>query len=200
LAAFLPFLRPSPLAVSALTFASHAAIGLSSFAHEDVDRVDATAPVHALEDTELRASDADFRVAGPVLEDAAETEAGRELPESEGTTRCLPTLGLWLAELRASDAGCGVRRGEVGVTSSKGVAGDAGPLFCPRELTLAGGAVRLLREAVVPVLVVRDFATLARSSMSPSSDWATGRLAKLTVDCVSVAPAFKRNPSSDESS
>jgi hypothetical protein len=163
-----------------------------------VDGVDASAPVHSLEDTELRASDADFRVAGPVLE---ETEAGRELPESEGTTLRLPTLGLWLAELRASDAGCcGVRRGEVGVTLSKGVAGDTGPSFRPRELTLAGGAVRLLREAVVPVLVVRDFATLARSSKSLSSDRATGRLAKLTVDCVSVAPAFKRNPSSDESS
>jgi hypothetical protein len=100
-AAFLPFLRPSGLAVSALTFASHVAIELASsgkpFATEDVDGV--CAPARALEETELR-SGADFRVAGPtVFEDAAETEAGRELPVSEGTTLCLLTLGLWLVAL-----------------------------------------------------------------------------------------------------
>jgi hypothetical protein len=204
--AFLPFLRPPPLAVSApssaLTFASHVVTGSASsgkpFTLEDVDEVDAPAPVHALEDTELRASDADFRVAGPMLEDAAETVAGRELPESEGK----PTLGLWLAVLRAFNAGCcGVRRGEAGETSSEGGAGDAGLLFRPREPTLAGGAAWLMRDAAV--LGARDLAVLAPSSWSPLSDPVTrsnALLAELTTDSVSVSPAFRRNSSSDESS
>jgi hypothetical protein len=90
------------LGVSALTFASHVVIELASsgkpFATEDVDGV--CAPARALEETELRASGTDFRVVGPaVFEDAAETEAGRELPVSEGTTLCLLTLGLWLVAL-----------------------------------------------------------------------------------------------------
>jgi hypothetical protein len=170
--------------------------------------VEAPALVCALEDNELRASDADFRVAGPVLEDATEIEAGRELPESEGNSLCLPMLGHWLAALRASDAGCRiVGCGEVSETCvgplSDGAAGDVGPLFRLLELTLAGGAARVLREAAVFVLVVRDLATLAPSLLSPSSDLTTefnARPAELTLECASALPAFKQNPSIDESS
>ena len=141
------------------------------FAFEDVslDGVNGPGPVRALEeDTELCA---DCRVPGRVSErwpvsepfaEAAETEEGRELPETEGHTLGSPVLGFWLAALRASHADCRVAgRGEVGETC----VGPLGPLLRQSVLTLAGGgAARLLREVALLVLVVRDLAMLAPPS------------------------------------
>ena len=131
------------------------------------------APVGAFDNTELRASDADFCAAvpaperWPVFEGAAETEVG--LPETDGNALCLRALGFWLAAVRASHVGCRVAGpGEVGKTCVgallEGLVGDVGPSFRQLELTLAGGATRLLREMALFVLVVRDFATFAPSS------------------------------------
>ncbi len=180
------------------------------FAPEDVEGVDEPAPVRALEDTELRD---DCRGAGPIPErwpvsepvaEAPEAVEGRVLPASDdGHSLRPPALWLWLAPLRASHAACCVAGREevcetcVGLALPLGVAESVGPLFRPLELTLAGGAARLLREAAVLVLVVRDLATLAPSSSSPSpssSDTATVshvRGAELTVDCASAPPVFK---------
>lgn len=213
LALFLLFLAPFEifcLGVSGLISASHLVTYSPLALEENVDGV------RALEDTtEPRASEVDFRVAEPVTERWRPVPLFEEAAETEGAgTLFLPTLGLWFAELWASDAyaGCCVEGcGEVGDSETcdgaftEGVAEGIGPLFRLLELTLAGGAARLLREMALLVWVVRDLGTLARSSFSPSSESVAAtefnaRLAELAVDCVSALPPFKRNPSSDESS
>ena len=172
-------------------------------ATEGVEGVDGPAPVRTLEDTELRD---DCRVAGPVPErwpvsepvaEAAETVGGRELPASdEGHSLRPPTLEVWLAELRASNAACRFA-GRGGTCVGPALPRGVGPLFRPLELTLAGGVARLLREATLLVFVMRELATLATSSLSSSSsssDLAAEPLARrteLTVDCVSAPPVFK---------
>jgi len=82
------------------------------------------------------------------------------------------------------------------------VAGDVGPLFCLRELTLAGGAVmRLSRETallvsvfvLVLVLVMGTLTTISPSSNSSSFNLATqssARLAESTSAPSVVGPLF----------
>ncbi len=153
------------------------------FGFRGVKGVEGLASVRGLEDAELRASDVDCRVAGPVPElwsvsepfaEAAEALNSRELPECDDRSLPPPALGLWLAALQASHAGCRVSgRGEVGEACvvpalAQGVVESTGPLLCPLELKLAGDEARLLREAALLMLVVLDFATLAPSSSSSS--------------------------------
>lgn len=157
------------LVVLALTSASHLT---TVSAYSPLALEEGVDGARALEDTtELRASEVDFRVAEPVTERWRPVLLFEEATETEGAdTLCLPTLGFWFAELRASDmyAGCCVAgSGEVGDSETctddftEGVARGVGPLFHPLELTLAGGAARLLCEMTLLVWVARDFGTLA---------------------------------------
>ena len=167
------------------------------------------APVRTLEEAELRTSLADRRepARGPLSDPFAEAT------EAEGRTPLRPpvVLGFGLVALRASDAGCCVadlgETGEicVGPALTLEIGGMGVLPHRPRWLEFTrelagGGAPRLLREATLLVLVMRDLATLAPpSSSSPSSSSSSSSdpvtespawRAELTVDGVSARSNF----------